>query len=343
MKMKKAFAAILAGTMCAGMLVGCGASQATQSNSETDRAVKVSDYDGEITLVIATKDEFLGTLDNAVKAAAEINNVELHSVDCGADQDKQNDAVRAAAENGVDALIVNLADDNRAQDVIDAAGDLPIVFVNRCPKDTSLLNDTHVYVGSDESTSGVMQGELLADALKKDGQTEAHYFMLKGTEGLLHTTARSEDVIATLQKSGITAEEAIPAVDCDFSRSVAMEKVNALLANGADFSKVDTIISNNDDMALGAIEALKQAGVDTSKMKIVGIDGTQIGLQAILDGDMTATVFQSASGQAAASLQAAINLASKEKVNTGISYKLEDHTIWVPFEKVTEDNVGDYY
>ena len=222
MKMKKAFAAILAGTMCAGMLVGCGASQATQSDSETDRAVKVSDYDGEITLVIATKDEFLGTLDNAVKAAAEINNVELHSVDCGADQDKQNDAVRAAAENGVDALIVNLADDNRAQDVIDAAGDLPIVFVNRCPKDTSLLNDTHVYVGSDESTSGVMQGELLADALKKDGQTEAHYFMLKGTEGLLHTTARSKDVIATLQKSGITAEEAIPAVDCDFSRSVAM-------------------------------------------------------------------------------------------------------------------------
>ena len=89
--------------------------------------------------------------------------------------------------------------------------------------------------------------------------------------------------------------------------------------------------------------ALKQAGVDTSKMKIVGIDGTQIGLQAILDGDMTATVFQSASGQAAASLQAAINLASKEKVNTGISYKLEDHTIWVPFENVNEDNVGDYY
>ena len=153
MKMKKALAAILAGTMCAGVLVGCGTSQATQSDSKTDRAVKVSDYDGEITLVIATKDEFLGTLDNAVKAAAEINNVELHSVDCGADQDKQNDAVRAAAENGVDALIVNLADDSRAQDVIDAAGDLPIVFVNRCPKDTSLLNDTHVYVGSDESTS----------------------------------------------------------------------------------------------------------------------------------------------------------------------------------------------
>ena len=86
-----------------------------------------------------------------------------------------------------------------------------------------------------------------------------------------------------------------------------MEVPKALLANGADFSKVDTIISNNDDMALGAIEALKQAGVDTSKMKIVGIDGTQIGLQAILDGDMTATVFQSTSGQAAASLQAAVS------------------------------------
>ena len=119
MKMKKAFAAILAGTMCAGMLVGCGTSQATQSDSETDRAVKVSDYDGEITLVIATKDEFLGTLDNAVKAAAEINNVELHSVDCGADQDKQNDAVRAAAaqRGGVSVKAWGLTDIGNVREV----------------------------------------------------------------------------------------------------------------------------------------------------------------------------------------------------------------------------------
>lgn len=61
------------------------------------------------------------------------------------------------------------------------------------------------------------------------------------------------------------------------------------------------------------------------------------------DGDMTATVFQSASGQAAAALQAAINLASKQEVNAGISYELDGHTIWIPFEKVTEDNIGEYY
>ena len=96
-------------------------------------------------------------------------------------------------------------------------------------------------------------------------------------------------------------------------------------------------------MALGAIEALKQAGVDISKMKIVGVDGTNTGLQAVLDGDMTATVFQSASGQAAAALQAAINLASKQEVNMGISYELDDHTIWIPFEKVSADNVSKYY
>lgn len=342
MRMKRTFAAILTGVLCAGMMTGCGTSGA-QSSSKTDSAVKMSDYDGKITLVIATKDEFLGTLDNAVKAAAEMNDVELTSVDCGADQDKQNDAVRAAAQNEADALIVNLADDNRAKDVINAAGEIPIVFVNRCPEDTSLLDDTHVYVGSDESTSGVMQGELLTDALKKDNQTEIHYFMLKGTEGLLHTRARSQDVIATLEKNGIKTEEAIPAVDCDYSRSEAMEKVNALLTNDADFSQVDTIISNNDDMALGAIEALKQAGVDISKMKIVGVDGTNTGLQAIVDGDMTATVFQSASGQAAAALQAAINLASKQEVNAGISYELDGHTIWIPFEKVTADNVNEYY
>lgn len=343
MRMKRTAATILAGVLCVGMMTGCGTSETAQTSAKTNKKVTMSDYDGKITLVIATKDEFLGTLDNAVKAAAEMNDVELTSVDCGADQDKQNDAIRAAAQNEADALIVNLADDNRAKDAIDAAGDIPIVFVNRCPADASLLDDTHVYVGSDEATSGVMQGELLTDALKKDNQTEIHYFMLKGTEGLLHTKARSQDVIATLEKNGIKTEESIPAVDCDFSRSVAMEKVNALLSGGADFSQVDTIISNNDDMALGAIEALKQAGVDISKMKIVGVDGINTGLQAILDGDMTATVFQNASGQAAAALQAAINLASKQEVNAGISYELDGHTIWIPFEKVTADNVREYY
>lgn len=94
MRMKRTFAAVLTGVLCAGVMTGCGTSGA-QSSSKTDSAVKMSDYDGKITLVIATKDEFLGTLDNAVKAAAEMNDVELTSVDCGADQDKQNDAAAA--------------------------------------------------------------------------------------------------------------------------------------------------------------------------------------------------------------------------------------------------------
>ena len=110
-------------------------------------------------------------------------------------------------------------------------------------------------------------------------------------------------------------------------------------------SKVDCVIANNDAMALGALESLRQNGIDTSDILVVGIDGTNAGLTAVSDGTMLATVYQNATGQAIAGVQAAINLATGAELTEGMSYETDEENsniIWVPFEKVTADNVAEY-
>ena len=343
MKLRKLTAMLLAGTMCAGMLAGCGSSG--DSGSADKSIAQAKAYEGEMTFVISHKDEYLGALDQAAKSAAEATGITLTTIDCADDMDKQIDYVRAAQVEGANAVMVVLADDTRADEIIDAAGDMKVVFVNRIPSDLSVLDESHVYVGSDEETSGTYQGEMLAEQLKAEGKDSINYIMLQGTAGLLHTVKRSENVLKALSDAGIQANALTEPVDCGYDRNKAMEQVNVMIADGVDLSDA-VIISNNDAMALGALEALKQHNVDTSSIKIVGIDGTNAGLQAISDGTMAATVYQSAVGQGTAGVQAAINLAVGAELTTDISYETADDNdsiIWVPFEKITADNVASYY
>lgn len=343
MKMKKWMAMLVAGALCAGMMAGCGSS----SDSTDQSAAQASDktFDGSISFIISHKDEYLGTLDQAAKASAESKGCTLTSTDCADDMDKQIDYVRAAAENKTDAIIIVLADDTRADEVVEAAGDTKVVFLNRIPQDESVLDENHIYVGSDESCSGTYQGEMLAGELKKEGKDNINYVMIEGTAGLIHTIQRSEDVLKVLDEEGITATAAVEPVDCGYDRITAMDQMTVMLAEGLDMSKVDCVIANNDAMALGALESLRQNGIDTSDILVVGIDGTNAGLTAVSDGTMLATVYQNATGQAIAGVQAAINLATGAELTEGMSYETDEENsniIWVPFEKVTADNVAEY-
>lgn len=341
MKMRKWMAMLLAGTMCVGMLAGCGSN--TETGSANKSIAEAKAYEGEMTFVISHKDEYLSALDQAAKSAAEACGITLTTVDCADDMDKQIEYVRAAEVEGANAIMVVLADDTRADEVIEAAGDMKVVFVNRIPQDISVLDENHVYVGSNEDTSGTYQGEMLAEELKAKGKENISYILLEGTEGLLHTIKRSENVLKALADAGIQATAATEPVDCGYDRNTAMEQVGVMVADGV---QADVVIANNDAMALGALEAFRQNDVDISDMTIVGIDGTNAGLQAITDGTMTATVFQNAVGQGTAGVQAAINLATGAELTADIGYdtdKDHDSIIWVPFEKITADNVASYY
>ena len=119
-----------------------------------------------------------------------------------------------------------------------------------------------------------------------------------------------------------------------------------LLSGGTEF---DCIIANNDAMALGAIEACRDAGIDID-FPIVGIDCTRDGANALEEGTLAMTVFQNPVGQGRGAILAIINMLNGNPINKGMEqYPLDDsgesysdHICWVPFEPVTKDNVADY-
>jgi inositol transport system substrate-binding protein len=116
----------------------------------------------------------------------------------------------------------------------------------------------------------------------------------------------------------------------NWSRDQAQTLMTNWLSTGAAF---DGVIANNDEMAIGAIQALKAAGVSMDDVVVAGIDATQDALLAMAAGDLDATVFQDAAGQGAGSLDAALKLARGESV---------DQKVYIPFQLVTPANIGDY-
>ena len=116
----------------------------------------------------------------------------------------------------------------------------------------------------------------------------------------------------------------------NWSRDQAQTLMTNWLSSGAAF---DAVLSNNDEMAIGAIQAMKAAGIDMGAVIVTGVDATQDALQAMQAGDLDVTVFQDAAGQGAGALDAAVRLAAGEDV---------DQKVYIPFQLVTPANVGDF-
>lgn len=341
MKLKKMMALVLTGALSVGLMAGCG-----NSSSDGGSAASSSNLE-ELTFVIASRDEFMSSIEQAMSAEAEGLGYKIVTQDAINDMAKQIQFVETCVNSGKRAVIVLPVDADACQSLVDAAGDMKLIFVNRPPTDLHVLDaDNVAYVGSDEDTSGYYQGEYLAQYFKDKGQTSIKYLMVQGTLGQVSTTKRTAGVLKALEDNGISASEASAPLVADYDRPTAQEMIAPLLASGIDF---DCIIANNDAMALGCIEACRDANLDID-FPIVGIDCTKDGAQAIQDGTLAMTVFQNPVGQGRGSILAAINLINGDPVNKGMEeYALDDSgesysdsIVWVPFEPVTKDNVADY-
>lgn len=328
--------------MLAMTLAGCGSSSSSGEQTSAEGGETASSGDGySMTLIMSLRDEFLSTLEAGSKAAAEELGVTLSSQDAQNDTGELIQFIESARNAGDDAVLVNLVDAETAQQCIEAAGDMKVVFVNRVPADTSVLEaGKSAAVVSDENTSGYYQGEFLANYFKEQGKTDIKYLMLKGTLGLVHTEQRSASVLKGLADNGINATEAAAPLVAKYDRATAMDMISPLLTT----TEFDCIIANNDAMALGAVEAMKAQGLDPTSIPIVGIDATVDGVQAIKDGTLAMTVFQDANGQGYGAVKAAANLIEGNPINDGTDYETDEtgNICWVPFEPVTPDNVADY-
>jgi inositol transport system substrate-binding protein len=210
-------------------------------------------------------------------------------------------------------------------DAAEAAG-IPLVYVNRQPVNVDMLPNNQAFVASNEVDSGTLQTQEVCRLLGGKGKVLVLMGALTDQTGI-QRTKDIHDVIATPECSGmeVVAEEAGL-----WQRTMGNNIMTNWLSAGLEF---DAVIANNDEMAIGAIQAMKAVGVDMDKVVIAGVDATADALQAMDAGELDVTVFQDAKAQGRGAVDAAIRLAKGEDV---------DQKVWVPFELVTPANYKDY-
>lgn len=301
-------------------------------------------------------DTFMTGVRNNMIKAAEAVGAEIELVDSQNRQPMQNDQVDTFITKGVNALIINPVDRTAAGPLVDKAlqEDLPIVFINREP-DKSVLakSDKAFYVGAKAEESGYIGGQLIADYYKahkeadKNGDGVLQYILIKGEQGHQDATLRSEYCVKALQDAGLKIEE-IGADNANWDKVQGHDKMkNFITSKGID--AIEAVICNNDDMALGAIEALKSEGYNTGKdaskyIPVVGVDATAPALQAIAAGQMLGTSLNDAYNQGTAAVKIANAAAQGQAVTEEtVGYKITDGKyVWIPYVKVTAENYKDF-
>ncbi|UVE65796.1 sugar ABC transporter substrate-binding protein [Burkholderia pyrrocinia] len=273
-------------------------------------------------------DTFLTILRNSITDAAKKDGATVQIEDGGNDVGKQLSQVQNMIAQKVDAIIVNAVDTDATPKItkMATAAKIPLVYVNRKPVDFDKLPAGVAVVASDEKQSGTLQARQVCKLLGGKGDL----LVLMGelsNESARARTKDIEDVIATKDCSGM---KIVDKREGKWSRTQGQDITMNWLSSGTKF---DAIVSNNDEMAIGAINALKAARKWTPKTVVAGIDATPDGLASMKSGELKVSVYQNAIGQGAQSVAAALKLAKKQSV---------DRFVNVPFELVTPENMNQY-
>ncbi|NRP72355.1 D-threitol-binding protein [Ensifer psoraleae] len=274
-------------------------------------------------------DNFLTVLRNGMSDYAKtLNGVELQIEDAQNDVAKQQSQIQNFIAAGVDAIIVNPVDTDAtaAMSKIAADAGIPLVYVNREPVNVDTLPDKQAFVASNELESGTLETQEVCKMLGGKGKAVVMMGELSNQAARMRTKD-VHDVLATEQCKGI---EIVEEQTANWSRTQGADLVTNWLSAGLEF---DAVISNNDEMAIGAIQALKAAGRSMDSVVIGGVDATQDALAAMAAGDLDVTVFQNAAGQGQGSVDAALKLAKGEPV---------EKKVYIPFELVTKENLDKY-
>ena len=278
-------------------------------------------------------DNFLTVLRNGIQAHADATGVAVQIEDAQNDVAKQLDQINNFIASGVTAIVVNPVDTSATQAMSDAAAaaGVPLVYVNRQPINVDTLPDNQAFVASNEVDSGTLETLEVCRLLKEAGKAEAQIYVMMGelsNQAAVQRTADIHDVMAS-GNCGVTLN-IIDEQTANWSRDQAQSLMTNWLSTGAPF---DAVIANNDEMAIGAVQAMKAAGIDMASVIVGGIDATQDALAAMQAGDLDVTVFQNAAGQGQGALDAAVKLAAGEAV---------EQKVYIAFELVTPANVADY-
>ena len=292
-------------------------------------------------------DNFMSLMRKEInKEAKALNDVELLMNDSQNAQSIQNDQVDVLLSKGVKALAINLVDPAAAPTIIGKAkpDNIPVIFFNKDPGAKAIGSYEHAYyVGTDPKESGIIQGDLIAKQwkanpaldLNKDGKIQ--YVLLKGEPGHPDAEARTKYVVEQLNAKGIQTEQLF--IDTGmWDAAMAKDKVDAWLSS-SKANEIEVIISNNDGMAMGALEAARAHG---KQLPIFGVDALPEVLQLITKGEIAGTVLNDGVNQGKAVVNLANNLSHGKPATEGTKWELKDRVVRIPYVGVDKDNLSEF-
>lgn len=290
--------------------------------------MSTSAYAGDIGVSMANSDTFLTVLRNGIEAYAQEKGQPVTVEIAEDDISKQISQVENFIAAKVDAIIVNAVDTSATPKITKLAADagIPLVYVNRQPTDVDQLGAKAAFVASNEVDSGTLETREVCRLLGGKGDILVMVGDL-ANQAAVQRTADIHDVIATPECAGMKILDEQTAV---WDPVKAQDLMTNWISAG---HKPAAVIANNDNMAIGAIQAMKAAGWDMKDVVVAGIDATQEALAAMKAGDLDVTVFQDAAGQGKGALDAAMALAAGGKV---------EQKVYIPFQLVTPANMEDY-
>lgn len=348
--MKRLLALLLVLTMVFG-LAACAPKEPVEEaggEAEVEEVEETAELPSIGVTIYKYDDNFMSFVRRAVETAAE-GKAELILNDSQNNQATQNEQVEMMISKGVKSLAINLVDPQAASTIINKAkeADLPVVFFNKEPDaETMQSYDKTWYVGTASAESGIMQGQLIADAWKanpdwdKNGDGKIQYVLLKGEPGHPDAEARTTFSVETVIENGIEVEE-LELQTGMWDSIKGKELMDAWLAKHGD--NIELVIANNDAMALGAIQSLKAEGyfTDGKYMPVAGVDAIPDALEQIKEGMMLGTVLNDAKNQGQATADLAINVALGKDPLEGTSWTLDENkAVRVPYVPITLENIA---
>ena len=345
--MKKLFALALSAIMVLGLLSGCGSQEETpaEGGEETPAASELNV--GVFYYNFA--DAYITTVRNEMDAKLTEAGITFNNFDGQNNQAQQLDQINTAITNGANLLIVNIVETSSpdaAQQACDAAKNagIPIIFFNREVSDDVVNSyEQCAFVGTDAAEAGHMQGEMIGDYLLENydtvdlnGDGTISYVLFKGQEGNAEAIARTqfgqEDADKVLEAAGKKPLAFYDASNTNkylvdqgglWSAAAATEYMQTILSqySEANNNMVELVIANNDEMAIGSVTALQNAGYNKEGATVIpvfGVDATDAAKDAIAAGTMTGTIKQDAEGMANTIAQITANYLTSAETFEGV-------------------------
>lgn len=300
----------------------------------------------------AQDDTFIASITQNLERMVQAAEVELGRkinislADGANNQTTQMEQVDRFLARGYDMLFVNIVDRTAAAVLIDKAEEagVPIIFFNRQPVAEDIdYREQVYYVGAQAEESGTMQGQLVLEAwrnetfgLDRNGDGVLQYVMLEGEPGHQDSLLRTEYSVKALTDAGVAVEK-LASDAANWNRGQAAAKMAQWLEEFGE--GIEVVFSNNDDMALGAIDAVREW--DGPGMLVVGVDATAPALEAMTTGELYGTVLNDARGIAQAMLDLALALAEGKDPAQAVDLQ-DGHYIWLPYRKIDWRNLHEF-